>query len=157
MKQRGRQFKQQPAEKKCTLCGVVKPTSEFYTHAQKPNCFHSRCKTCSNNKAIESRRKKPLTVLQNKIYTLKYVYKMTWEQYQTMMSSQAGACAVCHQQFEMDGVHGRVGKNKPCVDHNHKTGQVRGIICGQCNRGIGFLGDDVERVRSALTYLERHQ
>lgn len=57
---------------------------------------------------------------------------------------QGGFCAICQ-------------KNEPVhVDHDHVTGVVRGILCFNCNRGLGKLGDDVNLLRRALTYLENH-
>jgi hypothetical protein len=56
-------------------------------------------------------------------------------------------------------VSGQGGKkNTPwCVDHNHETGQIRGVLCHQCNRGIGAFKDNIERMKRALNYLEEHE
>lgn len=42
------------------------------------------------------------------------------------------------------------------VDHCHRQGRLRGVLCHRCNTGLGMLGDDVERMRAAIAYLERH-
>jgi hypothetical protein len=59
-----------------------------------------------------------------------------------------GACACCGGTDP--------GKRGWMVDHDHVTGEIRGILCNRCNLGIGLLGDSIEGVRKALTYLEKH-
>lgn len=49
----------------------------------------------------------------------------------------------------------RCGELKPIADHDHDTGVIRGLLCHNCNRALGFLGDSIEGVRLALAYLER--
>lgn len=72
---------------------------------------------------------------------------MTLEDFDAMLAEQGGVCLIC--------------KNEPqdkigfVVDHDHQTGEVRGILCQRCNAGIGMLGDDVDRLASAIAYLTR--
>lgn len=65
--------------------------------------------------------------------------------YNEMWLKQGGKCAIC-------------GKSEPvlCVDHCHKTQYVRGLLCSNCNSGIGFLKDSPELVLKALKYLVSH-
>lgn len=58
-----------------------------------------------------------------------------------------GKCAICSIE--------RSGKNH-ALDHDHKTGKLRGILCNNCNTGLGMFGDDPVRLRAAAEYLERH-
>lgn len=60
-----------------------------------------------------------------------------------LLAKSNGCCEICGQHFE-----------KLCVDHDHQSGEIRGLLCHHCNVGIGFLGDDVERLRSAIEYLD---
>lgn len=64
-----------------------------------------------------------------------------------MLVDQNGACAIC----------GGVNKDgrKLFVDHDHATGQVRGLLCNLCNRGIGNMRDSIKLLRAAADYLER--
>ncbi len=83
-----------------------------------------------------------------KDFNLKQNYGISLEEYEAMVAAQDGKCAVC----------GRIpaGKhNQGClhVDHNHRTGKVRGLLCSQCNRGLGFFGDSSETLLRAATYL----
>jgi hypothetical protein len=72
---------------------------------------------------------------------------MTVEEYDILLESQNFVCAIC----------GGVNPNNKrlCVDHNHETGQVRGLLCDCCNRGIGQLKDSIRLVSNALEYLIR--
>jgi hypothetical protein len=48
-------------------------------------------------------------------------------------------------------------RSRLCVDHDHTTGKVRGLLCHDCNVGIGFMRDSVENFRRAIAYLDRHK
>jgi len=78
-------------------------------------------------------------------WSRKYQYGLTEEQFLTLITVQNNACAICQQLFnELRGA---------CVDHDHGTGEVRGLLCRQCNSGIGMLKDSPRRLRRAYCYL----
>src|SRR4051812_17892870 len=68
------------------------------------------------------------------------------EEYERLLASQNHGCAICGR-----GPQGR--KQRLCVDHCHAVGHVRGLLCDACNRGIGLLGDDIDRLNRAIAYL----
>lgn len=74
-------------------------------------------------------------------------YGLTVQQYVDMLTEQGGLCAICRQ--ESDKVL--------CVDHDHATGVVRGILCRECNLALGNLKDDPVVVTAAAAYLVRHK
>lgn len=76
-------------------------------------------------------------------------YGITESEYESMWQSQQGLCAICKRP-ETESIRGRL-----CIDHCHDTGIVRGLLCGFCNTGLGGFRDNVESLRSAITYLER--
>lgn len=76
-------------------------------------------------------------------------YGLTREDWNRMLDEQGGVCAIC----STDDWGGR--SDKPCVDHDHKTGQVRGLLCHACNRGLGSFADDVTLLDKASTYLQK--
>lgn len=79
-------------------------------------------------------------------------YNITSEDYAAILQRQVGVCAICRREpFEIDGRTGRL--RQLAVDHDHETGKVRGLLCGSCNRGVGYLQDDPELLRSAISYL----
>ena len=69
-------------------------------------------------------------------------YGLTEAEYQAFLDRQGGACAVCHI------------PEPGAVDHDHKTGEVRGILCISCNAALGLLRDNPDLLRSAIIYLE---
>lgn len=66
--------------------------------------------------------------------------------------NQCGACALCGK---VPGEDPERGRNQKClhVDHDHKTGKIRGLLCSSCNRGLGYFGDDPVVLRRAAEYL----
>ena len=79
-------------------------------------------------------------------------YRMTSEQFNELWKSQCGRCAICAVPMEPRGK----SVNSVAVDHNHSTGQVRALLCTQCNRGIGCLKDSPEVLEAAARYLRSH-
>lgn len=77
-------------------------------------------------------------------------YKLTLEQYNELHLKQSGVCAVCLEPETMKYL-GKV--RQLCVDHNHKTGKVRGLLCSNCNRGLGLLQDSPVICNNLTDYL----
>lgn len=73
-------------------------------------------------------------------------YGMTPKDYDEMLARQDGGCALCHK--KAPGGHGRFH-----VDHDHKTNVIRGLLCNNCNRGLGFFRDDPVLLAQAISYL----
>lgn len=76
-------------------------------------------------------------------------YGLTPEMFQAIKRAQGGRCAVCRKRFPREGTEGK----RIHVDHCHKTGRIRGILCSSCNTGIGKLGDSIEGLQLAIDYL----
>ncbi len=72
-------------------------------------------------------------------------YGITEADFDRILEEQDGACAICRTLFE---------DKKPCIDHDHETGEVRGLLCYSCNSGIGQLRDDPELLAKAIRYLK---
>jgi len=81
-------------------------------------------------------------------YFLKSLYGIDIKEYNRLFEIQHGKCAIC-------GKHQTEEKKALSVDHCHATGAVRGLLCGNCNRGIGMLGDDIENLKCAIIYLNK--
>lgn len=82
---------------------------------------------------------------------LKRNYGITLLDYQQMLEQQGHRCAICNGEgFVMKGCH----RMKLVVDHCHKTGVVRGLLCHNCNRALGLLKDSTDSLKSATRYLE---
>ncbi|MBL0320503.1 MAG: endonuclease VII domain-containing protein [Alphaproteobacteria bacterium] len=74
-------------------------------------------------------------------------YGLTQEQHIEKIKEQDNSCAICGKKDE-----GRV----LCVDHDHKTGKVRGLLCTNCNVGLGNLKDSIQILQAAIGYLKRY-
>lgn len=83
-------------------------------------------------------------------YNLRNKYGMTIADYARMLQEQEGRCAICGS----DSPRGRYANF--AVDHDHETGQVRGLLCYPCNVGLGNYGDDPELLQRAIDYLVQH-
>lgn len=74
-------------------------------------------------------------------------YGITRQSYETMVTAQAGVCAICH-------LPPPLGPESFAIDHNHDTGKVRGLLCPRCNSGLGFFGDNPDLLMWAAVYLK---
>jgi len=75
---------------------------------------------------------------------LRHRYGITHEQYAALLESQDGLCALCRERAAVD------------IDHDHKTGKVRAMLCRACNIGIGFFQENADLLRAAIEYLAKH-
>lgn len=74
-------------------------------------------------------------------------YGVTKEQYLLMLAEQGGKCKLCLREC--------ITKEFLCVDHDHATGEVRGLLCRMCNAALGQFNDDVTTLQRAIDYLTR--
>lgn len=84
--------------------------------------------------------------------SLKGRYKITELQYAKMFGDQNGLCAICGEMPSPKLMHGRLA-----IDHDHNTGQIRGLLCITCNTGLGGLKDNILLINRASAYLEKHE
>lgn len=82
---------------------------------------------------------------------LKKHYGLTPECFNKMWAEQSGKCLIC----EIDMAPRGREKHAACIDHNHETGEIRGLLCRGCNHGIGSLGDSPKVLQSAIEYLQK--
>ncbi len=73
-------------------------------------------------------------------------YGITYEEYNTLFVLQKGQCAIC-------GAHQSELKKSLCVDHNHNTKKIRGLLCSKCNTGLGNFNDSLEMLHKAQDFL----
>lgn len=156
----------------CSKCNQTKEFSEFYTH--KTYAYQSRCKECmleanrlylQNRKANDPEFKAKRNAASKALRQARWrsdaefrtrelnnqrlrLYGVTDQQFQTMMLVQCGKCAVCQEVFDFD-----VKTLCPHIDHDHSTGVVRGLLCGNCNWTLGLVKDSRETLQGAIEYL----
>jgi len=132
-------------KRKCKKCNEEKPISSF---VKNPKCSEGRtyeCISCRNEYMNGVYKEK--TYNTKRKHLLKKNYGMTLEDYNKMWTEQSGKCAICNKHEQELG-------NVLFVDHCHNTGKVRGLLCRNCNTGIGLLQEDLNIILSAAKYLE---
>lgn len=139
--------------KKCTVCKELKEETYYYNSTNAKDGKQPRCKECDskarkkyyelNEKSLEKRTER------GKRYKYKK-YGITPEEYRILNESQKECCAICNSKET------RSTSTELSVDHCHTTGKIRGLLCNNCNRGLGMLGDSVESISRALVYLTSH-
>lgn len=119
----------------CRTCGVEKDSTQFRRNWRRVSCLDFNCHDCVSHINRLAR------------------FGITPEQYQEMLDAQVGVCAICERpERVVDPRNGRI--KALAVDHDHGTGAVRGLLCQNCNKGIGNLGDNVDTLIAAAAYLE---
>lgn len=116
--------------KQCPSCGLQKPRTNFSKNKTTKDGLQSWCKDCINNQKLFRE------------------YGITKDQYDILLESQNYKCKIC-------GIvnSGRSDKGRLLVDHDHKTGRVRGLLCHPCNAALGLLKDDEKTISKALEYI----
>jgi hypothetical protein len=115
------------------------PVTEFPRNKNSNDGFHCYCKDCNNARTRESRERLHGG---SRHYHLKHRYGIGVDEFDALVSEQGGVCAICRAP---DPEH---------VDHSHATGDVRGILCFNCNGGLGQFKDSTDALRNAAHYLE---
>jgi hypothetical protein len=160
--------------KTCKTCKVEKPFEEFYKHSTTRDGRGCYCKRCSNLRSTQSRQANPeksrgycrkhyaknldkcrakgrahyhANSDKSRDYQLRRDYGITLAGYQALFDAQSGLCAICQKPEKF--------KRSLSVDPDHGTGEVRGLLCGDCNTSLGKFGDSIQVLRNAVAYLEK--
>lgn len=138
------------ASKTCTGCLELKDISLFGAKRVNKDGKDTRCKACRNN-YIKRRMSEPLFRNKRKqattFYTRRAKYGLSKQQYYTMFNSQYGLCKTCLKPETRE-------RRSLCVDHCHKTGVIRGLLCDSCNRALGFVNDNIDTLVNMIEYLQ---
>lgn len=102
------------------------------------------CKDCRTS--YTKYRKKVRTPHKTKEMSLKYKYGLTLDDFNVMAEQQGNVCQICGNLR---------GRDSLCVDHDHDTGAVRGLLCVNCNSGLGHFEDKIDWLESAINYLKK--
>lgn len=125
----------------------------YSSHHKQYRQLHLQEFLVKERKAATQRRRENLPLVQDihRRSHLKTTYNITIEQYEHMFVQQNYACKICLVPFELQA---QVSRTKlPYVDHNHKTGQVRGLLCSTCNAMLGMAKDNPILIQAAIEYL----
>ncbi len=124
----------------CTKCKVDKSTDNFSTSKKEIKYKQYQCKEC--NKAYRQENK-----IKIRDYQLKYKFGISLDLYMSILKEQNYSCAIC----QCVNASGR----DLAVDHNHTTGEVRGLLCSACNSGLGHFRDSIYLISKAQDYLQK--
>lgn len=111
--------------KKCTRCGIIKDSSDFYPCPSAKSGFRFECKQCTREKNYLDK------------------YGITLSEYDELFEKQGGVCFICGRS-NLDG-------RRLFVDHNHSTGEVRGLLCQFCNIHLGWYEDNKHKIDQYLS------
>jgi hypothetical protein len=109
-------------------------------------CRCGLCRKANTKRSQEYRRQNPKSY---QTAWLKHRYKITPDQLIELLRAYNNQCAVCFQSEKYE-------TRRLCIDHNHMTNQIRGILCNNCNRALGLLGDSIPNIKNLLSYMEKH-
>ena len=133
--------------KTCMTCGKEKFATDFYVRNKVSMVRHSECKICTGERVKNRHKENPERTRNN---DLKRNYGITLDEHTQMYEEQNGVCAVCEKPGD--------GKwKKLCVDHDHKTGKVRQLLCRNCNMILGQVDDSINHLGKLTAYLQKHQ
>lgn len=140
--------------KMCRKCNMFKSRKLFYVHSNRADGLQVYCKKCTQ------REKKVKKTEYNEVMRRWYnkhgykkiaakLYGITVADYEQLLEYAGNRCQICL------GVNSN--KRRLSVDHNHETGVIRGILCTNCNTGLGAFGDSIDRIELAINYLRSNQ
>lgn len=142
LKRRGRLI--QEGKSYCPKCDSVKEIGEFLKDTHTKYGISIYCAACHQEKAKARYRTNPDYY---KDADLRKKFGMSLEQYRELERKQDYRCALCRKE---------PGSKKLAVDHDHKTGENRGLLCDRCNLGLGWFADSIELLEAAIQYLKTH-
>ncbi|MGZ4126862.1 MAG: endonuclease VII domain-containing protein [Actinomycetota bacterium] len=125
--------------KRCPRCGATKDVAEFPRNRATHDGLATYCKPCHN---ATIRRNKEKLHGSERQFRLRLRYGIDETDLAWLALQQADVCGICGSQTRLH------------VDHDHRSGKVRGLLCFNCNRGLGYIRDDVQVLRNAVQYLE---
>lgn len=143
--------------KYCKSCDSTLPLSAF-NKSNRRDGYQTYCRECHNamqraayspgqaaKRRMRAERRKMQKPDASREKELKRLYGISVEEYNSMLEGQKFVCMICSEPCKT--------RKSLCVDHDHATGIVRGLLCNRCNRAIGMFKDDPELLRRAADYL----
>jgi hypothetical protein len=127
--------------KTCLKCGEEKPTDDFYL-------YRRSCKKCMRAYQRDFAAARPHYHRNRNLLSR---YGISGDEYQTLLANQNFACPIC--EVEISETLEYKGKRSVVVDHNHDTGEVRGVLCSGCNLVLGHARENTTILYKAIVYL----
>lgn len=132
--------------KVCPKCKVEKTIEKFHVDKNSYDGRHGYCGECKNS--FSRSRRLNLSPRERKSEDLRYSYGITIEEYDKLYDKQQGKCSICSTSESKT-------KNSKFlfVDHDHRTGRIRSLLCHKCNSALGGFNDDIDLLVLAIFYL----
>lgn len=129
------------------------PISQFYFYDRRKGSIEAQCKDCriarSSSTYTKSKDKKIWVELRRK-YWPQLTSAQARAKYEGMMAAQGGKCVCCLEPLSR-------GIGKSAVDHDHITGKVRALLCGHCNRALGYVKENFDTALRLARYIQEHK
>jgi hypothetical protein len=138
--------------RQCSKCKIEKDLTHFSKKKSKPGGLEYWCKSCVNQQHKERYLVDKEYRDNKKNARLKQWYGITLEEYELLAKEQDYRCKSCGEKETSNNSH-LTGVCALAVDHNHVTGQKRGLLCGRCNKALGLLDDNPDKIEALLKYL----
>jgi DNA-directed RNA polymerase subunit RPC12/RpoP len=132
---------------KCSSCKESKVPSLFYKNKSTKTGYSNQCQDC-RKKWKPSEEQKLRYNERTRVWNRKKLSGFTKEDFETKLKEQGYKCAICGTDDP--------GKTNWHADHDHKTGQKRGVLCHKCNTGLGLLKDDIDILCAAIEYINHY-
>ena len=151
-------------KKPCSKCKKILPISCFGKCMAAPSELDWYCRKCQSKrvKPYQDKNRRKINAQKREHYRKNWTqlngdysrarnlfnkHKMTLEEYDNLFEAQDGVCAICG----LPEINQRLA-----VDHDHKTGEIRALLCGNCNCALGHARDNEERLMAMIKYLRKH-
>lgn len=140
--------------KTCIKCRKERPEEDFYLHRKTGSWRIGKCKDCTVAESVQWRRDNPERANRTRrMGELKRKYGITSEEYENLEKAQNGVCAICGKPQNV-----KYGRSPfLCVDHDHTTGKIRGLLCYPCNLVVGNCLEDSRILEKTMIYLKTHK
>lgn len=151
----------EPTHRTCTQCHTLKASADYYDkRAECKDCLRRRARARYADPAVAAQISQRNQVdapgvRERQRQRRLSKYGMTAPEYDALFDGQGGRCACCGRVGRRAGIGEGTRYSVLCVDHDHDTGAIRGLLCHTCNRGIGLFGDNIEMLEQAIAYLKR--
>jgi hypothetical protein len=131
--------------KTCPICGELKERSEYYKWKSRQDGLAAYCIPCFRERNKKWKKENPEKYKSATIATSRKIkYGISREDYAQMLVDQNNQCAICKKQIGWEAA----------VDHCHNTDKIRGLLCRNCNLGLGGFKDNIETIRKAISYVK---
>lgn len=138
--------------KECRACKLSLPLDSFNRDSKKADGRQSYCKVCRAFKVRTWKKNNPDAYKAiNRKAQLKAKYGIGSDVFENLLSKQNHRCAICGTSNANHNSH------QWCIDHCHTTGKIRGLLCSNCNLGLGHFKDSILFLSTAINYLESNQ